>query len=230
MRASPCPAPSASSHPRDNAVTPPAAGGTGEEGMGKEPCGAALESKTWGMQEGWRQKCVEFIGFGCVLLGMKPQVEPYLAGVLEMCVPSRDSKQLLTAVLPRPQPSEMGLEFSWARKDPQRSGLCHSLRPPEFVNPLGMGLESSWARKNPQGSGMCSSLSPPAQPEEMFGFTPSRFYTNTAFSHKGKSSKDQRQNKRKTKGSGWSPKGLDVKRCISWANVPMKSCPGCALG
>lgn len=36
MRATPCPAPSASSHPWDNAVKPPAAGGMGEARIGKE--------------------------------------------------------------------------------------------------------------------------------------------------------------------------------------------------
>lgn len=121
--------------------------------------------------------------------------------LLEMCVPSRDSKRLLSAVLPMSNPSGMGLEFSWARKKPQGSGLCHSLSPPDCVNLLGMGCEAGILLGKEESAGVraMSLTEPPAQPELMFGFTPSSFYTKAAFRHKGKSSKNQGQNKRKTK-------------------------------
>lgn len=70
MRATPCPAPSASSHPRDKAVKPPAGRGGDVE---RNVCGAAVGNKTRGLQEGLRENCVKFVDSGSVQLGMKSQ-------------------------------------------------------------------------------------------------------------------------------------------------------------
>lgn len=79
--------------------------------------------------------------------------------------------------------------------------MWHSQSPPDFVNPLGMGYGVGILldKAESAGVGAVSPTEPPAQPEVMFGLAPSSFYTKADFSHKGKSSKDQGQNKRKTK-------------------------------
>lgn len=150
-----------------------------------------------------------FFGFGCVQLGMRCQ--GMLPGGATPWWPPRNGgafKRQQTAAhscAGHVKPLRDGAGILLGKEESTGIRAVAFTEPPRLCEPLGDGV---WGwnslgilldKEKSTGIRAVSLSEPPAQPEVMFGFTPSRFYTKAAFSLKGKSYKDQGQNKSKTK-------------------------------